>query len=97
MRVNATTPAVRFEVTCDMDGLTSRTDTALPTARSDKESATGTYTHRVSAAQGAACGLIRPASTPSQRIRITGVRFRTPWNRSKPTKKTPQGLPMSRE
>jgi hypothetical protein len=33
--VNATTPAARFEVTCDMDGLTSRAGTALLTGLCD--------------------------------------------------------------
>ena len=33
--VNATTPASRFEVTCDMDGLTSRAGTVLLTGLSD--------------------------------------------------------------
>lgn len=33
--VNATTPAARFEVTCDMDGLTSRAGTALLTGLTD--------------------------------------------------------------
>jgi hypothetical protein len=34
--VNATTPAVRFEVTCDMDGLTSRAGTVLLAGVSDR-------------------------------------------------------------
>jgi len=34
--VNATTPAARFEVTCDMDGLTSRAGTALLTGLTDR-------------------------------------------------------------
>ena len=36
MQVNATTPLARFEVTCDMEGLTSRAGTALLTGLCDR-------------------------------------------------------------
>jgi len=36
MQVNATTPAARFEVTCDMSGLTSRAGTALLSRLADR-------------------------------------------------------------
>jgi len=39
--VNATTPAARFEVTCDMPGLTSRAGTALLTGLADAIGFTG--------------------------------------------------------
>ncbi len=42
--VNATTPAARFEVTCDMDGLTSRAGTVLLTGLADTVGLTGGLT-----------------------------------------------------
>jgi hypothetical protein len=46
--VNATTPAARLEITCDMDGLTSRAGTALLTGLTDRIGLTAALTGSLS-------------------------------------------------